>query len=126
MDIPALHSHAKAADIPLENLAGNKSISDQDKVTEVCRQFEAVLLRQILQEARKTSAALSGDDSSNVTGIYNDMINNQLADGISKSGAFGLAKSLQAQLVRQVLPGADAARAKAGFVPTEPIKTPNK
>lgn len=126
MDIPALHSHAKAADISLENLAGNKSVSDQDKVTEVCRQFEALLLRQILQEARKSSAALSGDDNSNVTGIYNDMINDQLADGISKSGAFGLAKSLQAQLVRQVLPGADAARAKAGFVPAEPIKTPNK
>jgi len=37
------------------------------------------------------------------------MVNNQLADKISRSGEFGLAKSLQAQLVRQVLPGSDAA-----------------
>ncbi len=52
------------------------------------------------------------------------MINNQLADSISRSGAFGLAKSLQAQLVHQVLPGADAARAKAATCRrTEPIKT---
>ena len=32
------------------------------------------------------------------------MINNQLADSISRSGAFGLARSLQGQLGRQVLP----------------------
>ena len=32
------------------------------------------------------------------------MINNQMADSISRSGAFGLAKSLEKQLVRQVLP----------------------
>ena len=52
------------------------------------------------------------------------MINNQLADKISQSGEFGLAKSLQAQLVHQVLPGADAARAKAGHTPIQPINTP--
>jgi Rod binding domain-containing protein len=35
------------------------------------------------------------------------MINNQLADCISRSGSFGLAKSLQGQLAHQVLPNAD-------------------
>jgi Rod binding domain-containing protein len=36
------------------------------------------------------------------------MINHQLADGISRSGSFGLARSLQGQLVHQVLPNSDA------------------
>jgi Rod binding domain-containing protein len=34
------------------------------------------------------------------------MINNQMADSISRSGSFGLAESLENQLVRQVLPKA--------------------
>jgi Rod binding domain-containing protein len=36
-----------------------------------------------------------------------------MADSISKSGAFGLAKSLQAQLVHQVLPKTAAATTAA-------------
>ena len=80
-------------------LAGNSSISDDAKIGEVARQFEAVLLRQILSEARKPE---SGDPTA--SGIYNDMINNQLADTISRSGHFSLAKSLKSQLSHQVLP----------------------
>jgi Rod binding domain-containing protein len=70
-------------------------------------------LRQILQEARKTVITSSTTGDSMTSGIYNDMVNNQLADKISRSGEFGLAKSLQTQLVRQVLPDSDAASAKA-------------
>jgi Rod binding domain-containing protein len=92
----------------LESLAGNASISDADKVAEVSRQFEAVLLRQIMQDIRKpVLAPAQGDATAN--GIYGDMINNQMADSISRSGGFGLAKSLAAQLTHQVLPQAPAA-----------------
>jgi Rod binding domain-containing protein len=38
-----------------------------------------------------------------VSGIYDDMVNNQLADSVSRSGAFGLAKSLEGQLSHQTL-----------------------
>ena len=113
MDIPPLQSQVKASVIPFDKLAGNPSVSDSDKVKEACKQFEAVLLRQILGEARKTVIPTKGDDNSNVSGIYNDMINNQLADSISRSGAFGLAKSLEAQLVHQILPKNGATPAAA-------------
>jgi flagellar protein FlgJ len=103
MDIPALQPKIKAADIPFDRLAANPNVSQQDKVKEASRQFEAVLLRQMLSEARKTVIE-SGKKDSNETEIYNDMINTQLADSISRSGAFGLAKSLDSQLVQQVLP----------------------
>jgi flagellar protein FlgJ len=122
MDIPALQSHVKASTIPFEKLAANPSVSDADKVKEACKQFEAVLLRQILGEARKTLIS-SGQDNSNEAGIYNDMVNNQMADSISRSGAFGLAKSLQTQLAHQVLPKGGAVPAKitpAGLQPPTP------
>jgi peptidoglycan hydrolase FlgJ len=106
MQISALKPHVNAADLPIEKLASNPNVSDSEKVGQACRQFEAVFLRQIFQEARKTVISSSTNQNSSISGIYDDMVNNQLADGISSSGAFGLAKSLQAQLVHQVLPGA--------------------
>ena len=106
MNLLPLQPRVKAADVPLNDLAANKHISDQEKVAEVSRQFEAVLLRQILQETRKSSVSSSSPADASVSGIYDDMINNQLADSISRSGSFGLARSLQGQLARQVLPNA--------------------
>ena len=95
--------------MPLNDLAANKNIPDQEKVAEVSRQFEAVLLRQILQETRKSSVTPSSSADASTSGIYDDMINNQLADSISRSGSFGLAKSLQGELAHQVLPNASPA-----------------
>jgi flagellar protein FlgJ len=113
MDISALQPHVKAADLPIEKLASNPNVSDADKVGQACRQFEAVFLRQILQEARKTVISSSTEHDSVISGTYGDMINSQLAESISRSGAFGLARSLQTQLVHQVLPHTDAAKTEA-------------
>jgi len=108
MNIPALQPHVKASEVPLNELAANKNISDEEKVAEVSRQFEAVLLRQILQESRKSSVLPSSSGDATTSGIYDDMINYQLADSISRSGSFGLGKSLQGELAHQVLPNASA------------------
>jgi flagellar protein FlgJ len=124
MDISALNNrHVKASDLPLEKLAMNSNISDADKVGQACRQFEAVFLRQILQEARKTVISSSARHDSVVSGIYGDMVNNQLADSISRSGTFGLAKSLQAQMVHQVLPNAATAPKPASTTPGASART---
>jgi Rod binding domain-containing protein len=108
MNVIASHPKVEASKLSLESLAGNKNISDADKVVEVSRQFEAVMLRQILQDIRKPILAPAEGDAT-ASGIYSDMINNQLADSISRSGGFGLAKSLAAQLTHQVLPHAPGA-----------------
>ena len=114
MEIPALQSNVKASSIPFEQLAANPNVSKEDKVKEACRQFEAVLLRQILGEARKTVITSSVSKDSNGKSIYNDMVDNQMADSISRSGSFGLAKSLEKQLVHQAMPKATAPVAKPG------------
>ena len=106
MDIPPLQSRVNVSTLPFDKLAKNPNVPEADKVKEACRQFEAVLMRQILQEARKTVIHSSTHQDSNTAGIYDDMVNNQVSDNITRSGGFGLAKSLQAQLVHQVLPGA--------------------
>ena len=109
MNITGIQPHIKAADVPLTDLVANSHVSEQEKVGEVSRQFEAVLLRQILQETRKSSVTSGSSADATTSGIYDDMVNNQLADCISRSGSFGLAKSLQGNLAHQVLPNATTA-----------------
>lgn len=107
MNINALSAGPKAAEPPLEKLAENKALSEEQKVAELSRQFEGVLLRQILGQGRKTVFHSKMQDESTTSGIYQDMVTAQLAEGISKGGSFGLAKSLQTQLSRQVLSHSD-------------------
>ncbi len=102
MQIPALQHHVKAADLPLDNLARNSHVSETDKIAEVSRQFEAVLLRQILSAAQKPLLSSDQNENSASAGIYRDMLTNQLADTISHSNALGLADSLAHQLTRQL------------------------
>jgi len=101
MNIHSLTHATKAGNLPLEKLVGNKSLSEKEKVAEVSRQFESVLLRQILGQARKTVFKSKFNEDSMSSGIYQDMTTNQLADAISRSGSFGLAHSLEAQLIQQ-------------------------
>jgi len=100
--------HNPASDIPIEQLAHNHALTDQQKVGEVSRQFEALLLRQIFQETQKTVIQSKYADNSTSASIYHDMVTKQLADSISKSGTVGLAQSLQRQLTRQVCPASTA------------------
>ena len=102
MEIPALHKTTAASDVPLERLAGNGQLDEQQKVGEAARQFEALLLRKILEETQKTVIHSEFSDDSTAAGIYRDMVTQQLADSISKSGGFGVAKTLERQLNRQL------------------------
>jgi flagellar protein FlgJ len=124
MDVLPLQPRVNAADLPIEQLAANPNVSQRDKVDQACKQFEAVLLRQILGEARKTVIS-SGEPDSTVSGIYNDMVTSQLADSISRSGTFGLAKSLESQLERQVLPPSQAGSAAASPAAPGAVKSSN-
>jgi len=103
MNITALQPRVQAADLPLDKLDANTHLSEQEKVAEASRQFEALLLRQILQQFRKTTFASKFNPESATSAIYQDMINFQLADSISRGGTFGLARSLKTQLSHEML-----------------------
>ncbi len=100
MAVAPLQPRVSAADVPPERLAANKTLTEQQKVAEASRQFEAILLREILDASQKTVIQSKFSDNSTAGSIYRDMITNQLADAISKSGAFGLASVFEKQLTR--------------------------
>jgi Rod binding domain-containing protein len=98
MQISALQSKIDPGNLPLESLAGNKALSQDQKIAEASRQFEAVLLREFLSESQKPVINSEFTDNSNSAGIYQDMITNQLADTLSRNGGIGLAKTFEQQL----------------------------
>ncbi len=102
MEISSTASRINPANLPIEQLAANTQLSEKAKVGELSRQFEAVLLRQILSDAQKPVFKSKDSDTSTTASIYRDMETTQLADSISKSGTLGLARSLNQQLTRQV------------------------
>ena len=107
MIIGSLPKTVNAADIAPERLAGNTSLSEQQKIAEASRQFEAMLLRQILAASQKTVIVSRFTDNSTAASIYRDMVTNQLADSMSRSGGFGLAKAFEQQLTTAATPVAE-------------------
>jgi Rod binding domain-containing protein len=99
MEIPRLDRAVQASDLPLERLAASDQLSKDEKIGEAARQFESVLLRQILSQAQKplfkNSLFPSGGTAN---AIYEDMVTQQLADRISEGGTFGFAKVLKREL----------------------------
>ena len=101
MDIHALKQKIAPGEVPLERLAANPALSEKEKVTEAARQFESMLLRKILSEAQKPLFQSKYIDRSSTGEIYRDLTTQELADQISRTGEFGLARSLQAELQRE-------------------------
>jgi flagellar protein FlgJ len=102
MTLPPIQPGIEASDIPTERLAGSSMLTEDQKIGEATRQFEALLLRQILESTQKTVIQSKYSDNSTTAGIYRDMVTNQLAESISKSGTLGLAQTLKREFTRQV------------------------
>jgi Rod binding domain-containing protein len=98
MQVPALQRPIRASEVSPERLANNPNLSEKEKIAEASRQFEAILLRQILQEGQKPVVHTKLNTDSTAKGIYRDLVTTHLADSISKSGEFGLARTFERQL----------------------------
>ena len=87
MAIPSINPHAKVnpTDLPLEKLATSKALTEEQKTSEMTRQFEAVLLRQILNDAQKPSFKSKYASTGVSSSIYQDLMVNQMADKISST-----------------------------------------
>jgi Rod binding domain-containing protein len=94
MNLPLIPQSRNDPSLAIEKLAGNQTLSEKEKIAEASRQFESVLIRQILSEARKPMFDVKKAEQSATTGIYQDMVTNQLAEAVSRSGDFGLAQCL--------------------------------
>lgn len=98
-------SKVTPTDIPLERIASSKSLNEEQKVAEMTRQFEAVLIRQVISQAQKPAFKSSLTPNAGVSSsIYQDMMVNQIADKISSARTLGISRELQSQVSRQ-MPG---------------------
>lgn len=85
-----------------EQVSDNADMKQEEKVHRLSQQFEAILLRQILSESQKSVIKSKYNPESNSGSIYHDMINFQMADGISQGSGVGFGKKLEQQLTRQL------------------------
>jgi flagellar protein FlgJ len=98
MNISSIQPKLNTDHLDIESLAGNKSLSQDQKIAEASRQFEAILVRQFLSESQKTVFKSEFTDNSTASGIYQDMISTQLADSLSHGKGIGLAQVFEQQL----------------------------
>ncbi|MBV8602953.1 MAG: rod-binding protein [Candidatus Eremiobacteraeota bacterium] len=94
--------------------AQQKALDGLHKVTQ---QFEGIFIGMLLREMRKgeSDQTLFGDKSSGEK-IFGEMLDDQRAQDLAKTGSFGLARVLEQQLKASVLANAD--RESAVPVPT--------
>ena len=100
MNVSALNPQIDASSIAPERLANNPKLTEEQKIAEASRQFESILLKQILESSQKTVIKSKLTEDSTASSIYKDMVTTQLAESISKSGTFGLTKTFEQQLNR--------------------------
>jgi peptidoglycan hydrolase FlgJ len=98
MNIPPIQSPIDTSNVPVEQLAGNKHLTQQQKIHEASRQFEVIMLQQILSEMQKPVIKSEFTDDSTASDIYQSYATNALAESMSKSGSFGFAKIFEQQL----------------------------
>ena len=100
---------------------GPKVPDPREKLSAASKHFEAIFVRQMLAEARKShfgGADLLGGEGINT---FRQMQDERFADIAAERGAFGLAKMIEAQLAVQVgggagaAPGASTSSARAGL-----------
>lgn len=90
---------------------GPKPSSPAQDPSELARQFEAILVRQMLAESMKS--LLDGPEGQQTYGYF---ISEALSDGITRGGGFGLRTVLEAQLRGQGDARQAAERQKQAFV----------
>ena len=73
-----------------------RKLSGPDQVAAAAGQFEAILLRQFLQDS--VGKIMGGHDGGSQGGIYGYMLTDVLASKLTEGGGLGLSRVLQQQL----------------------------
>ncbi|GAM03397.1 rod-binding protein [Novosphingobium sp. MBES04] len=86
----------------------------REELAQAAKQFEAIFVRQMLAEARKTHFDKDGIFSSSALDTFRQMQDERFAEIAAQTGTLGLASVIEAQLARHLPPEA----------PTEPAAAP--
>ena len=74
---------------------------ERAKLSAAAKQFEAIFIRQMLSAARQTDFG-GGLFDSEALGTFRQMQDEKFADIAAQTGAFGIAKQIEAQLASQL------------------------
>lgn len=113
----------------LRPLPGTKAAADpalaerreKAKLTQACRQFEAMFLRQMFKAMRSTVEKTGLMHGGKGEDMFEEMLDGAIADEAVKASSVGLADMLEAQMSRKttVRPGVNAYRRAAEAVPEQ-------
>ena len=106
MDISAIShqtSPMKLQEAVMSKSAIGKNASKEDaKIADSCKQFEAIMWRQMLDKALEPMLQ-GATENADKSGMYNFFITNTISESIS-GGRNGIASVLQAQMIKQPKP----------------------
>lgn len=88
---------AAAQSVPTSAELGVSMPKDQ-KLDKACDQFEGMMVRQILQDGLKPLLAKPLGDNAAGSGVYDYIVTDTMANGISGKNGMGISHLLQAQL----------------------------
>ena len=87
----------------MSKFAIGKNASKEDaKIADSCKQFEAIMWRQLLDKALEPMLQ-GATENADKSGMYNFFITNTISESIS-GGRNGIASVLQAQMIKQPKP----------------------
>ncbi|MDA3938703.1 MAG: rod-binding protein [Spirochaetia bacterium] len=82
----------------ISSMERNLGDTNDDKVKQACSDFEAILIKQMLDSMRKTVEKTSLLGGGMAEDIFEDMIYDEYAKKMSKTGDFGIKDMLYRQL----------------------------
>ena len=106
MDISAISHQTSPMELQeaaMSKSAIGKNASKEDaKIADSCKQFEAIMWRQLLDKALEPMLQ-GATENADKSGMYNFFITNTISESIS-GGRNGIASVLQAQMIKQPKP----------------------
>lgn len=110
MNLPLLQTGLPAPGA--SDVSGSRSgvKDDATKIAESSRQFEAMLVRQVLADTLKPTSATGGATAPGAD-IYQGFVNDIIADHISEGSSLGIANLLQSQVQTSAKPHVASAHA---------------
>lgn len=85
-----------------ETLSGELSNATEEELMDVCKDFEAYFIEQVIKEVKKTIPESSDKDNATkqLKEYFEDEVVKQYAENIADSGDFGIARTLYEQMKR--------------------------
>ena len=82
--------------------AGKPQSKEQKKLWNACKDFESVMMGQVLKQMRQTVQISDPLNNSQASKMYRDMLDDEMSKSMSKGGGFGLAEQMYNQLAATV------------------------